>query len=50
MHHTADGKSGRYCILFIKMEINVNQISVRIEMRHHDEIAYENSKDHMSVI
>lgn len=50
MHHTADGKSGRYCILFSKMKINVNQISVRMEMRHQNEIAYEKSKDHMSFI
>lgn len=50
MHHTADGQSDSYFILFIKMEINVNQISEKIEMRYQDEIASNNPDDPISVI
>lgn len=50
MHHTADGQSDSYFILFIKMEINVNRISVKIEMRYQDEIASDNPDDPKSVI
>lgn len=50
MYHTTDGQSDRYCILFIKFENNVNQITVKIEMRYQDEIAFDNPKDPISVI
>lgn len=32
MHHTADGQNDRYCILFIKFENDVNQITEEIQM------------------
>lgn len=47
MYHTADGQSDRYCILFIKFENNVNQITAKIERRNQNEIAFDNPKDSM---
>lgn len=32
MHHTADGQNDRYCILFIKFENNVNQMTEEIQI------------------